>query len=425
MSGFFQDLLQGAAAGLFGSATIKDYTHASKTFTPDSYANAPKHKFLFHTVFTLNEGVYPGSETNFGILVRDVKLPSFQFDTHKMNQYNRKRIVQTKIRYEPVTISLHDDNNNTINGLWYAYYTYYYKDATKPNVFFSGKRGSGQDKNPNPTSDQNTLVNYDYRNIYDKAIEGNDDWGYIGESIAPGESDGTKPPFFKDIRIFGFWQHNWTAYVLVNPTITSFNHDTYNYDEGNGVMKNSMTIDYETVVYDAGQLDGRSPGDIVTGFGDISNYDRQTSPLQAPGANGKVLGPGGIIDSAGGAINGIFKGENVIQNALKLGQIAYNNKDKNIKDSVKLEVQLALKDALTNPNVTRNTPVDYPKSGSTPGSLNTAGAPTTGATSAPSKIGPNPAAGQQVTGGTNPPIKTPTGRVLQGQSVTGIGAGGV
>lgn len=409
MSGFFQDLLQGAAAGLFGSATIKDYTHASKTFTPDSFANAPKHKFLFHTVFTLNDGVYPGSETNFGILVRDVKLPSFQFDTHKMNQYNRKRIVQTKIRYEPVTIGFHDDNNNTINRLWYAYYTYYYKDATKPNVFFAGKRGGATEQSLNDTTTKPTLANYDYRNIYDETIGGDDDWGYIGETSAPGSVSGSKPPFFKDIRIFGFWQHNWTAYVLVNPTITSFNHDTFNYDEGNGVMKNQMTLEYETVVYDAGQLSGKSPGDIVTGFGDIANYDRAESPLSAPGANGKVLGPGGLIDSAGGAVNGIFKGENVAGNALKLGQLIYNNKDRNLKQSVKLEVQTAISGALTNPNVLRNASVASPSTGGTPQALNTAGAPTTGAQSAPQKIGPNPTAGKQVNGTPTPPIATPTG----------------
>lgn len=411
MSGFFQDLLKGAAEGLFGSATLKDYKHASKTFSPNVYANAPKLKFLFHTVFNLNDGVYADGQSNFGILVRDVKLPSYKFDTHTMNQYNRKRIVQTKIRYEPVTISLHDDNANTINKLWYAYYTYYYKDASKPGVYFAGNRGGLQDRNVdgNAGTAKPTLANYDYRNIYDNSINGADDWGYIGETSAPGTVSGNKPPFFKDIRIFGFWQHNWTAYVLVNPIISNFNHDTYNYEEGNGIMKNSMTIDYETVVYEEGALDGRNPGDIVRGFGDISNYDRETSPLMVPGANGKILGPGGIIDSAGGAVKGILNGQNVAGNLLKLGQIAYNNKNRDLKQSVKLELQKGLSDALSNPNLTRNTPVQYPDTGSTPQSLNTAGAPTTGAQSSPQDLGPNPTAGQQVNGTNKPPVVIPIG----------------
>jgi len=399
MSGFFQDLLQGAAAGLFGSATIKDYKHASKIFTPVQYSNAPKHKFLFHTVFTLNDGVFTGDQNNFGILVRSVKLPSYQFDTHKMNQYNRKRIVQTKVRYEPVQIEFHDDNANTINKLWYAYYTYYYKDATKPGVFFAGDRGGQQgSRDPNAAAQQPTLANYDYRDIYEKSINGQDDWGYIGETSAPGNVAGNKPPFFKDIRIFGFWQHNWTAYVLVNPTITSFNHDTYNYDEGNGVMKNQMTLDYETVVYNEGSLDGREPSDIVTGFGLESTYDKETSPIQSLGSNGKILGPGGIIDSAGGAVKGMLSGENVLGNALKLGQIAYNNKDKNLKQNVKLELQQALSSAINNPNVTRNVPAQYPATGGTPQALNTAGAPATGAKQSPQQIGEPKNAGVQVTG---------------------------
>jgi hypothetical protein len=411
MSGFFQDLLQGAAAGLFGGAALRDYTHASKTFRTNSYANAPKQKFLFHTVFTLSDGVFTGDQNNFGILVRDVKLPSFQFDTHKMNQYNRKRIVQTKIRYEPVTISFYDDNANTINKLWYSYYTYYYKDATKPGVYFAGNRGgqtSGTDPNANGT--QPTLANYDYRDIYERSITGNDDWGYIGETSVPGNVAGNKPPFFKDIRIFAFWQHLWTAYVLVNPTITGFNHDTFNYEEGNGVMKNTMTLDYETVVYDAGELDGNAPGDIVTGFGDITNYDREPSPIQTPGSNSKVLGPGGLIDSAGGSVKGILGGQNVLGNALKLGQIYYNNKNKDLKQSVKLEVQAALAQAVSNPNVTRNVIAQYPDSGSTPQTLNTAGAPTTGAVSGPTKIGPNPTAGKQVNGTSQPVVTPPTSR---------------
>lgn len=397
MSGFFQDLLQGAAAGLFGSATIKDYKHASKTFRPDSYANAPKLKFLFHTVFTLNDGVFVGDQNNFGILVRNVKLPSFQFDTHKMNQYNRKRIVQTKIRYEPVQIEFYDDNANTINKLWYSYYTYYYKDGTKPGVYFEGARGGQQGpSDPNAAAQQPTLANYDYRDIYEKSIQGQDDWGYIGETSAPGAVNGSKPPFFKDIRIFGFWQHTWTAYVLVNPTITGFNHDTFNYEEGNGVMKNTMTLDYETVVYEEGTLSGQEPSDIVTGFGLEANYDREVSPIQTPGANGKILGPGGIIDSAGGAVKGLFKGENIGGNLLKLGQIAYNNKDKDLKQNVKLELQQALSSALTNPNVTRNVIAQYPDTGQTPQALNTAGAPTTGAKQAPEKIGEPKNAGNQV-----------------------------
>ena len=46
-----ENLLTGASAGFFGNPYVRDYTHAAKTFLPNSYQNAPKLKFLFHTVF--------------------------------------------------------------------------------------------------------------------------------------------------------------------------------------------------------------------------------------------------------------------------------------------------------------------------------------------------------------------------------------
>lgn len=422
MSGFFQDLLRGTAEGTFGSATLRDYAHASKIFTTNSYANSPKHKFLFHTVFTLNDGVFAGDQTNFGILVRDVKLPSFSVENFKLNQYNRKRVVQTKIRYDPVTINFFDDNANTINKLWYAYYTYYYKDATKPSVFFKGNRGGQTDQpgSTDSTATQPTLANYDYRNIYDASISGNDDWGYIGETSAPSNPSGTKLPFFKDIRIFGFWQHNWTAYVLVNPIITSFNHDTFNYDDGNGVMKNTMTLEYETVVYHEGNLDGNKPENIVTGFGDIASYDRRPSPIMAPGSNSDALGQGGLVNSVGGAVKGMATATSAsgfFGSALQLGQVFYNNKNVNLVQSAKVELQNALVSALNNPNVTRNVIAQYPNTGASPSNIAVAGAPPAGTTSSPKQIGPT-TAGVQVTGtALSPKVFVPNPNILDGGAI--------
>jgi uncharacterized repeat protein (TIGR01451 family) len=39
-------------------------------------------------------------------------------------------------------------------------------------------------------------------------------------------------------------QHKYAQYVLINPLITNWNHDTYNYSEGGGIMQNTITINY-------------------------------------------------------------------------------------------------------------------------------------------------------------------------------------
>ena len=120
--------LANVAGGFFGNDYLRDFTHASKAFRSNFYQNAPKFKFLFHVYFDINQEAYNTAslpkQSNFSLLVKTVQLPNFSFDTHTLNQYNRKRIVQTKIKYEPIEISFHDDNNSLITRLWHNYYTY-------------------------------------------------------------------------------------------------------------------------------------------------------------------------------------------------------------------------------------------------------------------------------------------------------------
>lgn len=371
--------LKNVGGALFGSDYLRDYRHAAKTFRTKSYAYAPKYKFLFHTYFNINSAAWAeGAGKNFGLLVKDIKLPSFGFNTQQLNQYNRKRIVQTKIKYDPVSITFHDDNSNTINKLWYAYYTYYYNDANKPNVLFSGNRGSGRVPNGINNSTQDTMANYNVSNIYKASITGNTDWGYYGEA-AQTNADGQKLPFFQNITIFGFNQHNFTAYTLINPIITNFGHDTYNYEEGGGVMKNNMTLDYETVVYNEGAIDGRNPQDIVTGFGDPANYDRKTSPIMQPGANGTILGPGGLVDGAGGFVKDMQSG-NFLGAIIKGGTLYNTWKNKDLKSTAQYELRNMLAQSAWEYGSpiarNRNILFDIPNKSTTPYTIGVAGAPT-------------------------------------------------
>lgn len=395
--------LQNAAGSFFGSDYLRDYTHASKTFRSDSYANAPKLKFLFHTYFNINTEAYPNAgQQNLGILVQEIKLPSYRFATTVLNQYNRKRIIQSKVNYEPINITFFDDNKNSVNKMWYSYFTYYYKDATNPAVKTAGSRGSGRYIDPNSNTAKATDADYDVRNIYTDDITGKDSWGYIGETNVPYGTQSQKKPFFKDIRIFGFNQHDFMAYILVNPIITNFSHDTYNYAESSGIMKNTMTIDYETVVYNQGGLDGRSPGDIVTGFGDPANYDLTTSPINKPGANGKVLGKGGLIDAAGGFFQDLADGNPL--RAIQTAGTAYNTiKNIDIKNTIKNEIKAGLQQSVQNALTSnRNLIFESPIKGATPSSADTAGSKTQNAKTGPTPLGDDNFAGGETNVGGGP-----------------------
>jgi len=373
--GFFQSLVTDAANGFFGNDYLRDYTHASKTFRPNAYQYAPKFKFLFHVYFEINQSAYAvglPQGANFGLAVKSVKLPSYTFDTHTMNQYNRKRIIQTKIKYDPIDINFHDDNGNLIRNMWYNYYTYYYKDASIPVASVSGRQaqqtGNGSTNSPNNT-------NYNSRNIYSQSITGDTNWGYIGETpdspstnIQAGNGQ-TKIPFFKNVTIFGFNQHNYVAYTLINPIINRFAHDTYNYAEGNGTMENTMTLDYETVKYFQGAIDGKQPSNIVAGFGLETNYDRVPSPITRPGSQSSILGQGGLVDGFNGVINDL-SGENTnVLGAIQKAGATYNTlKNINLKQAIKSEVTTGITNAIMNPlnNTGRNVLFNLPIFGSTP-----------------------------------------------------------
>jgi len=391
MSGFFQNFAQDVAGGFFGNDYVRDYTHAAKTFRPNAFQYAPKFKFLFHVYFEINTAAYAvglQQGVNFGLAVKTVKLPSYSFDTHVMNQYNRKRIVQTKIKYDPIDIAFHDDNGNSVRNMWYNYYTYYYKDANKPVITPSGRQTIGGN-----LQSANGGADYNSRNLYNNSITGDEDWGYIGDT---GNASQTtlnatigiaKIPFFKNIQIYGFNQHNFVLYTLVNPIITRFSHDTYDYAAGNGTMTNQMTIDYETVKYAEGALDGRTPSNTVPGFGLDANYDKTLSPIARLGANKTILGQGGLVDSVNGAIQDLANGN--ILGAIRTTGTAYNTfKNANLKQVAKSDINGILNQAAQQslPGSVRGTTY-YPGYGVTPAGPASAGAPTIGALSAPAKIG--------------------------------------
>ena len=404
MAGFFQDLLKGATDSIGSRTFLRDYTHASKTFRTNGYQYAPKLKFLFHVYFDINTSAYAqnvNTNANFGLLVKSVSLPSFTFATHELNQYNRKRIVQTKIKYEPISIKFHDDSGTAqpeaaggiIHQLWKAYYTYYYKDGTKPNVILSGATGAARTAgNGQPAG----AANYNQRTTYTPSITGNDDWGYIGETTSPAVT--VKQPFFNNITIFGFNQHNYTAYTLINPLLTKMGQDTYSYSEGNGTMEMSMDVNYETVVYNEGAMDGNSPGNIVTGFGDNATYDRTLSPIAQLGSNSNVMGKGGLIESAGGFVSALKEGR--LLDAAKVATGIYNNtKNGQLQKNIILEAQGAITAAIRGAaNPLNNNPFNFPTKASSPSVINTNGVSGPGlATSTP--IGTISTAGQQIGGG--------------------------
>jgi len=116
--------------------------------------------------------------------------------------------------------------------------------------------------------------------------------------------------------------------VLINPLISNWSHDTYDYSQGNGLMQHSMTIAYETVKYKQGAPNTQAPG-----FANAAHYDTTPSPLARVGGLSTILGQGGLIDAAGGIAEDLQSGSvlGLIGAAQKAGTVYNTFKGKNLK----------------------------------------------------------------------------------------------
>ena len=129
------NFLEGFQNGLPG---LKDYRHASRLFLEDNSKLLPKQKFLFHVVFDTDEdlainGFEQQEKFELNLLVKSCDLPRYGLNVEEKIQYNKKMYAATRIQYDPVNITFHDDHADTVNAIWKKYYEYHIADSVNLN----------------------------------------------------------------------------------------------------------------------------------------------------------------------------------------------------------------------------------------------------------------------------------------------------
>ena len=308
------NFLKGFSNGLPG---MKDYRHASRLYIDDNFKLMPKQKFLFHVVLTLNDVVAqskftPNELLELNMLVKACELPRYNMNIEEKTQYNKKIYAATRIAYDPVNITFHDDHADTVNAFWKKYYEYNVADSVHLNEELA-----------------ETYAKDDYYTTNRKTTK----WGLD----TPKQS---KLPFLKNVEIFVLHKKKFTSFRLVNPIIGSFNHDNLDAADGTGVMQNTMQVLYETVRYRTGKVDKGS----ITGWATI-HYDNEPSPLSVLGkGTNSIFGPGGVIDGVGSVIR-MARGGNIL-GAIIGATNTYNNAKKIKKGSAKEELKGIVKEGV-------------------------------------------------------------------------------
>lgn len=310
-SGLFDNLINGA---LSPKGNLGDYTHASKVFVDGNMRLAPKFKHLYHVVLNINPNINLSGTSGFNnttkreinLLCKSVDLPSFSMQTETLNQYNRKKVVQTSVQYDPVNMVWHDDNAGLTNYLWKNYFNYYFSDAQHVQ----------QDQGAPAITDP----------AYQRVGNLNSAYGAGGVMSnrfgldRPGKTEN----FFTSIQVFQLHPQDGkstnTSYTYINPLIDQWDHDEANAD-GSEFAVNRMRFSYETVITDR---DYTVPDIVPAGFGEY-RYDQGPSPISpAGGGSTSLFGTGGVLAGAattignvqsGNLLGALITGANTVRNA--------------------------------------------------------------------------------------------------------------
>ena len=267
----------------------KSSRHATYNFNQDArslYRNQPRLPFEYYVAFNLNNvGTAREYISKFfnnpewaqvAPLVKSIDMPSMKIETTPLNQYNRKRLSQTKVAFEPVKIVFHDVADGKTLKFWEMYYRYYFGDGTEP-----GKNDAKQTQQDNkPYTVESLIKNLtptlnpsianlpsSVKNLYQgKSPTGknsptntNGDKAAI-QNIVQDSLDNHKFGFnlptvqnirnlIQNIQIFQVHGGRFNQVTLVNPRISAFTHDVLSYGSTDKTLELTFTIEYEYAFY--------------------------------------------------------------------------------------------------------------------------------------------------------------------------------
>lgn len=416
ISSFLSQVIEGATSP---DTVVEDWKHASNVFASGNMLRAPKHKGLFHVNFIFNDwtnksiGVDLNSsnttpsveriQKNFNtvmdtkhksdilsVLTKSIDLPKFEMQYSTHNQYNRTMHTYKKMKYNPITVTFHDDMSDYVWGLWAFYYCWYFADGTKGYIgdphngtrnttkiaeevkkffrdkakYIYGKLGVDVGPEISPTLPRNgvewqlasnyatMLFTNNGKNFVDTPpANWSSSWGMNGSVYHVSGGSSQAQHLLKAIEIYPMGNKKASVMVIHNPKIISWDHDTWDYS-ATGTATCKMSLAYEGVTY----IDQIAAANVLN---NVSFYDKHASPLMN-GVPRSVLGEGGLIDRATGVIGNVLNGNISPGTIINAVGVAKAIGDKQLINNVGSELNTAVNNAITSATVFSNLNSNFP-----------------------------------------------------------------
>lgn len=208
---------------IFGSGSgkkfyMRDFRNAYR-FRPD--VNPTRQKFQGYVNFVINRSILfdlgldgQSFRTEIGSLVRTADLPGVSFKTDTLNAFNNKKIVQTGVEYEPVSMSVYDTVGNEWLTLFMKYFSYHYMSPRNKQEV--GNRDIASD-NTNKLRNETIGSSFQSAEHFD--------------SNRAGFNLNAVSNFFERIDYVLYHGTTGVQYSIINPTLTSFTNTPIDYSD--------------------------------------------------------------------------------------------------------------------------------------------------------------------------------------------------
>jgi len=204
---------------------------AARVFGLDSpgqlFRSVPRTKFMFKAEFYLNPAAQNmlnnlnlNSSTDMRSIafkVKTIDKPRITLTAQELNNYNKKRIVYTKLDYADAQLRIYDTVDNSVLNFWVNYFTYYFGDSRlKPSTASA----------LNPT---------------DAKFVDSTGWG-----LRPLTEETN---FFNKISISAYFARTVTKFSYINPKITGIDWQQKDYSSSD-LEDANITFKYEYIEYE-------------------------------------------------------------------------------------------------------------------------------------------------------------------------------
>ena len=203
---------------------------ASRAFgvdKPGQYLSAvPRFKFDFFVEFVLSAtgttmtsnaqlNTYTGNR-GLSFKVKSIDKPKNNLTSTELNQYNKRKIVYSKIEYQDTTIKLFDTVDDSMLSTWVDYFTYYFADS---------RQKTDNDYQQSPIN---------------SSFSDSSGWGFRPLS--------EETNFFTKITVYALFANTYTAFSYINPKITTIDWEQKD-SSASEFEELSVTFKYEAIQY--------------------------------------------------------------------------------------------------------------------------------------------------------------------------------